>query len=62
MNADFIHQVMLSYQVGFTSGKDKTEGYKEVMKIYRLISYQLEFVLYAVLFLIILKNITQQHL
>ena len=38
-----------------------TEGYEEVMKIYRLISYRLEFVSYPILFPIILKNITQHN-
>ena len=49
MNAYIIHYVILSYQVRFTLDDlthghdfvvlDITEEYKEVMKIYRLISY-----------------------
>ena len=38
---------------------DIREAYEEVLKIYRLISYRLEFTLYPILFLIILKNIIQ---
>ena len=67
MNVDIIHQVILSYQVIWHMvmtllSLDITEGYEEVMKIYRPISYRLEFASYPVLFPIILKNIAQQYL